>query len=84
MTHWSRLLASRLGIDDSTFASIWQNYGVKPLKLETFKVSAADDALVVEMDRVVSAAAAFRLGEGVDCFDPCSLAASSINTTGTR
>ena len=40
VTHWSsRLLASRLGIDHSTVAGIWKDYGVKPWREETFKFS---------------------------------------------
>ena len=40
MTHWSsRLLADRLGIEHSTVAAIWKEYGVKPWKAETFKFS---------------------------------------------
>ena len=40
VTHWSsRLLADRLGIEHSTVAAIWKEYGVKPWKAETFKFS---------------------------------------------
>ena len=40
VTHWSsRLLAARLGIEHSTVAGIWAEYGVKPWKAETFKFS---------------------------------------------
>jgi transposase len=40
VTHWSsRLLAERLGIEHSTVAGIWKEYGVKPWKAETFKFS---------------------------------------------
>jgi transposase len=40
VTHWSsRLLAGRLGIEHSTVAGIWKEYGVKPWKAETFKFS---------------------------------------------
>jgi transposase len=40
VTHWSsRLLADRLGIEHSTVAGIWKEYGVKPWKAETFKFS---------------------------------------------
>ena len=34
-----RLLADRLGIEHSTVAAIWKEYGVKPWKAETFKFS---------------------------------------------
>ena len=38
VTHWSsRLLAPRLGLDHSTVAAAWKEYGVKPWKAETFK-----------------------------------------------
>jgi hypothetical protein len=31
VTHWSsRLLAPRLGVDHSTVAGVWKEYGVKP------------------------------------------------------
>jgi transposase len=40
VTHWSsRLLAGRLGVDHSTIAGVWQDYGVKPWRAETFKFS---------------------------------------------
>jgi transposase len=40
VTHWSsRLLGSRLGLEHSTVAAIWKDYGVKPWKAETFKFS---------------------------------------------
>ena len=40
VTHWSsRLLAARLGLEHSTVAAIWKDYGVKPWKTETFKFS---------------------------------------------
>jgi transposase len=40
VTHWSsRLLGSRLGVEHSTVAAIWKDYGVKPWKAETFKFS---------------------------------------------
>ena len=40
VTHWSsRLLGDRLGIEHSTVASIWKEYGVRPWRSETFKFS---------------------------------------------
>lgn len=40
VTHWSsRLLATHVGIDHSTVAGIWSEYGVKPWRAETFKFS---------------------------------------------
>ena len=40
VTHWSsRLLAAELGLEHSTVAGIWKEYGVKPWKVETFKFS---------------------------------------------
>jgi transposase len=40
VTHWSsRLLADQLGIEHSTVASIWKEYGVRPWRSETFKFS---------------------------------------------
>ena len=53
VTHWSsRLLASRLGIDHSTVAGIWKDYGVKPWKADTFKFS-TDPELVAKVTDVV-------------------------------
>jgi transposase len=40
VTHWSsRLLARQVGVDHSTIARIWKDYGIKPHRLETFKFS---------------------------------------------
>jgi transposase len=40
VTHWSsRLLAPRLGVDHSTIARAWRDYGVRPWRAETFKFS---------------------------------------------
>ncbi|MFC4904939.1 helix-turn-helix domain-containing protein, partial [Kocuria oceani] len=40
VTHWSsRLLAARLGIDHSTVAKAWREYGVAPWREGTFKFS---------------------------------------------
>ncbi len=40
VTHWSsRLLAARLGIDNTTVARAWRDYGVRPWRVETFKFS---------------------------------------------
>ena len=40
VTHWSsRLLAPRLGVDHSTVAQVWKQYGIRPWKAETFKFS---------------------------------------------
>jgi transposase len=40
VTHWSsRLLGDQLGIEHSTVASIWKEYGVRPWRSETFKFS---------------------------------------------
>ena len=53
VTHWSsRLLAGRLGIEHSTVAAIWKEYGVKPWKAETFKFS-TDPALEAKVVDVV-------------------------------
>jgi transposase len=38
VAHWSsRLLARQVGVDHSTIARIWKDYGIKPHRLETFK-----------------------------------------------
>ena len=40
VTHWSsRLLAARLGIDNTTVARAWREYGIRPWRCETFKFS---------------------------------------------
>jgi transposase len=40
VTHWSsRLLGDQLGLEHSTIAAIWKDYGVKPWRSETFKFS---------------------------------------------
>src|SRR4051794_15328753 len=53
VTHWSsRLLAGRLGIEHSTVAGIWKEYGGKPWKAETFKFS-TDPELVAKVVDVV-------------------------------
>ena len=39
-TQWStRLLAQRVGVSHDTVARIWKDHGLKPWRLETFKVS---------------------------------------------
>ncbi|MGH8647433.1 MAG: hypothetical protein ACREX4_24430 [Gammaproteobacteria bacterium] len=39
-THWSsRTLAARIGVSDTTVLRIWQQHGLKPHLVETFKVS---------------------------------------------
>ena len=53
VTHWSsRLLASRLGVDHSTVAAIWKDYGVRPWKTETFKFS-TDPELEAKVSDVI-------------------------------
>ncbi|MFI7494385.1 IS630 family transposase [Kocuria sp. M4R2S49] len=53
VTHWSsRLLASRLGIDHSTVAKAWHEYGVAPWRAGTFKFS-TDPELVAKVVDVV-------------------------------
>jgi transposase len=40
VTHWStRLLAAELGVSHNTVARVWQEYDLKPWRLETFKFS---------------------------------------------
>ncbi|MQA17434.1 MAG: helix-turn-helix domain-containing protein, partial [Pseudonocardiaceae bacterium] len=40
-THWStRSLAKRFGIGKDTVARIWRDHGLKPWKVDTFKISA--------------------------------------------
>jgi Winged helix-turn helix len=49
VTHWSsRLLASRLGVANSTIARAWRDYGVQPWRAETFKFS-TDPELVAKV-----------------------------------
>jgi transposase len=53
VTHWSsRLLAVRLGIDNTTVARAWRDYGVQPWRSETFKFS-TDPELVAKVVDVV-------------------------------
>ncbi len=53
VTHWSsRLLASKLGIGNSTVAKAWRAYGIRPWRLETFKFS-TDPELVAKVTDVV-------------------------------
>jgi transposase len=53
VTHWSsRLLASRLGVDNTTVARAWRDYGVQPWRAETFKFS-TDPELVAKVTDVV-------------------------------
>jgi transposase len=53
VTHWSsRLLASRLGVANSTIARAWRDYGVQPWRAETFKFS-TDPELVAKVTDVI-------------------------------
>jgi len=48
-THWStRKLAAKLGISDTTVLKVWQANGLKPHRVETFKVS-RDPKLVARL-----------------------------------
>ncbi len=53
ITHWSsRLLGSRLGLDHTTVAKAWREYGVHPWRSGTFKFS-TDPELVAKVVDVV-------------------------------
>jgi len=53
VTHWSsRLLAGRLGLDHTTVAKAWREYGVAPWREGTFKFS-TDPELVAKVVDVV-------------------------------
>jgi transposase len=53
VTHWSsRLLGDQLGLEHSTIAAIWKDYGVKPWRSETFKFS-TDPELEVKVVDVI-------------------------------
>lgn len=53
ITHWSsRLVAERLGVDHTTIARVWAEYGVAPWRCETFKFS-TDPELVAKVTDVV-------------------------------
>jgi transposase len=53
VTHWSsRLLAARLGVDHSTVAQVWKEYGIRPWRAETFKFS-TDPELEAKVTDVV-------------------------------
>ena len=67
VSHWSsRLLAARLGIEHSTVAGIWAEYGVKPWKAETFKFS-TDPELEAKVVDVVGAVYGARRRDRVVC-----------------
>jgi transposase len=54
VTHWSsRLLAARLGVDNTTVARAWRDYGVQPWRSQTFKFS-TDPELVAKVTDVVA------------------------------
>ncbi len=53
VTHWSsRLLAARLGVDNSTIARAWREFGVQPWRCGTFKFS-TDPELVAKVTDIV-------------------------------
>ncbi|MET0520681.1 MAG: IS630 family transposase [Jiangellaceae bacterium] len=53
VTHWSsRLLATRLGVANTTVARAWRDYGVQPWRAETFKFS-TDPELVAKVTDIV-------------------------------
>jgi transposase len=52
-THWStRSLAAHLGVSDTTVLRVWRQHGLKPLLVETFKVS-RDPQFVEKLDDIV-------------------------------
>ena len=52
-THWStRLLARHVGVHQTTISRIWRAHGLKPHRVETFKVS-ADPEFVTKLRDVV-------------------------------
>ena len=52
-THWStRKLAAKLGISDTTVLKVWQANGLKPHRVETFKVS-RDPKFVEKLEDIV-------------------------------
>jgi transposase len=52
-THWStRRLAAKLGISDTTVLKVWRAHGLKPHRVETFKVS-RDPKFVEKLDDIV-------------------------------
>jgi transposase len=52
-THWStRTLATRLGISASTVARIWRAHGLKPHRVETFKLS-NDPRFIEKLEDIV-------------------------------
>ena len=53
VTHWSsRLLGDRLGLDLSTVAGVWKEFGVRPWKAESFRFS-TDPELMAKVTDVV-------------------------------
>ncbi len=52
-THWStRKLAAELGISDTTVLKVWRAHGLKPHRVETFKVS-RDPRFVEKLENIV-------------------------------
>jgi transposase len=52
-THWStRKLAAELGISDTTVLKVWRAHGLKPHRVETFKVS-RDPRFIEKLENIV-------------------------------
>ena len=52
-THWSqRLMAERMGISMPSVGGIWKNHGLKPHRVDTFKLS-NDKAFVEKLEAIV-------------------------------
>ncbi len=59
-THWSRTsMARRSGLSKSTIGRIWRDFGLKPHRSETFKLSS--DPLLVERSSTSSVSTTTRL-----------------------
>jgi transposase len=52
-THWStRKMAERAGVSETTVRRVWRNHGLKPHRIESFKVS-RDPKFVEKLEDVV-------------------------------
>ena len=61
-THWSRsTMAREMGISDSTVGRIWRSHGLKPHRIDSFKVS-NDPEFADKLEAIVMA-----IGEYIDC-----------------
>lgn len=69
-THWStRRLAEQIGVSDSSVLRIWQAHGLKPHRVETFKVS-RDPKFVEKLEDIVSLSKSSKTSSACTCRRP--------------